>query len=40
MFKLLGVLAFLGFCGLLFVAAPPLGIGLLVIGVAVKILMR
>jgi hypothetical protein len=38
--KLFGVLCFLGLCGVLFLVFPPLGLGLLVIGVVVKVLMR
>jgi len=38
--KLFGVHCFLGLCAALFLVFPPLGLGLLVVGVVVKILMR
>lgn len=38
--KLFGVLCFLGLCAGLFLVFPPLGLGLLVIGVVIKVPMR
>lgn len=38
--KCFGVLCFIALCIGLFVLVPPLGIGLLVIGVVIKILMK
>jgi hypothetical protein len=40
MFKLLGVLVFLGFCGALTIACPPIGIGLLLLVVVLKVLFK
>jgi hypothetical protein len=38
--KLFGVLCFLVLCAGLFLVFPPLGLGLLVVGVVIKALMR